>query len=113
MYEVSGGTDCDTDHCLVVAKVRESLAVNKQASQKFAGERFYLRKLNELEVRKRYQIEITNRFVALENLCYGGEIHGTWENINKISKSQLKSLDLHELKQHKPWCGEECLGFFR
>ena len=27
-----------------------------------------MRKLNELEVRKEYQIEITNRFAALENL---------------------------------------------
>jgi len=46
------GTDCDTDHYLVVAKVRERLAVSKQAAQTFDGERFNLRKLNELEVRK-------------------------------------------------------------
>jgi hypothetical protein len=66
------GADCDTDHYLVVAKVRERLAVSKQATQKFEGERFNLRKLNELEVRKRYQIEITNRFAALENLANDG-----------------------------------------
>ena len=29
------GADCDTDHCLVDAKLRESLAVNKKAAQKF------------------------------------------------------------------------------
>jgi hypothetical protein len=34
----------------------------------FGGERFNLRKLNELEVRKEYRIEITNRFAALGNL---------------------------------------------
>jgi len=62
-----GGGDCDTDHYLVVAKIREGLAVSKQMAQKFDGERFNLRKLNELEVRKQYQIEITNRFAALEN----------------------------------------------
>jgi hypothetical protein len=45
MYEVSG--DCDTDHYLLVAKVRERMAVNKQGTQKFGGERFNLRKLNE------------------------------------------------------------------
>jgi len=28
------GADCDTDHCLVVAKVRERLAVSKSAAQK-------------------------------------------------------------------------------
>jgi hypothetical protein len=33
MYVLSVGADCDTDHCLVVAKVREILAVSKQAAQ--------------------------------------------------------------------------------
>jgi len=31
------GADCDTGHYLVVAKVREKLAVSKQAAQKFDG----------------------------------------------------------------------------
>ena len=44
------------------------LAVSKQAAQKFDGERFNLRTLNELEVKKKYQIEITNGFAVLENL---------------------------------------------
>ena len=48
------GADCDTDHCLVVANVRESLVVSKQATQKFDGERFNLGKPHELEVRKKY-----------------------------------------------------------
>jgi hypothetical protein len=43
------------------------LAVSKQTAQKFDGERFNLRKLNELEVTKQYQIEIRNGFAALKN----------------------------------------------
>jgi len=37
----------------VVTRVRERLAVSKQVAQKFDGERFNLRNLNELEVRKK------------------------------------------------------------
>ena len=37
------GAECDTDHYLVIAKVRERLAVSKQAAQKFDVERFNLR----------------------------------------------------------------------
>jgi hypothetical protein len=74
------GADCDTDHYLVVAEVRESLAVSKQAAQKFDEERFNLRKLSELEIRKQYQFEITNRFAALENLNDSVDINRAWEN---------------------------------
>ena len=49
------GANCDTDHYLVVAKGRESLAISKQATQKVDGKRFNLRKVNEQEVRKQYQ----------------------------------------------------------
>jgi hypothetical protein len=41
--------DCETDHYLVVAKVRERVAVNKQRLHKFHVERFNLKKLNKVE----------------------------------------------------------------
>jgi len=52
----------------MVANVRERLAVSKQATQKFDMERFSLRKPNELEIRKQYQINISNRFCKLGEL---------------------------------------------
>jgi len=73
------GADCDTDHYLVVANVRERLAVSKQAAQKFDGERFNLREQNDLKVRKQYQIEISKSFAALENLGDGEDINRAWE----------------------------------
>ena len=44
------GAECDTDYYLVIAKVRERLAVGKQAAQRLDRYRFNLSKLNELEV---------------------------------------------------------------
>jgi hypothetical protein len=75
------GANCNTDYYLVATKVRERLAVSKQAAQKLDGERFNLRKLNDLKVRKQYQNEITNRFAAvLENLNDNEDINRAWEN---------------------------------
>jgi len=75
-------------------------------------ERFNLWKLSELEVRKQYQIKISNRFAALENLSDGEDIKRAWENIKENIKTSAKeSLGLCKLKQQKPWFDEECLGF--
>jgi hypothetical protein len=90
------------------------LAVIKQAAQKYNVERFNHRQLNELEVSKQYQIKISNRFIALENLSGNKDINRVWENLRaNIKISSKQSLDLYELKQHKPWLNKEGLGFFR
>jgi hypothetical protein len=49
--------------------------------------RFNLRKLNDLEVRKQYQIEITNRVAALENVSEDEDINRTWESIKENIKN--------------------------
>jgi hypothetical protein len=81
------GADCDTDHYLVIAKFRERLAVGKQAAQRLDRQRFNLSKLNDLEVRKQYQIDITNRFATLENLNEDEDVNRTWENIKENSSN--------------------------
>jgi hypothetical protein len=75
------GADCDTDHCLVVAKLRETLAASTKDAQKFDGEGFNLRKLNEPEVKNKYQIEITNSFAGLENLNTDEDVNRSWKYI--------------------------------
>ena len=68
-----------------------------------------MKKLNEPEVREQYQIEITNRFAALND---DEDVNRTWEKIKEnIQTSAKESLGLHEFKQNKPWFDEECLGF--
>ena len=85
----------------MVAKLRERLALHKQTAQKFEGERFNLRKLKELEVKEKHQIEITNRFAALESLNVDEDVNRVWENIKKnIKISAKESLGLHEWINH-------------
>ena len=80
------GADCDADNYLVIAKVRERLAVSKQAAQKLDGERCNLRNLKVLKVRKQYRIEKTNKCAALENLSDNEDINRAWENIKENIK---------------------------
>jgi hypothetical protein len=94
---------------LVVAKVRERLAVSKRAAQKVDTERFNVKKLNEGDVNEQYRVTIRNKFAALENLEDSGDINGAWDNIRENIKSSAKeSLGYCESKHHKLWFDEEC-----
>jgi hypothetical protein len=74
--------ECDSDHYLVVAKVKERVAaVNKQRSHRFHMERFSLKKLNEVDGKEQYLVEVSNRFAALEHLDTEVEINNAWEMI--------------------------------
>jgi len=61
----------------VAAKVKDRVAVCKQRAQKLDEERCNLKKESELEVRKQYMINISNRFAALENLIDSKDINRT------------------------------------
>jgi hypothetical protein len=86
-----------------VAKIRERLAVNK-----FHMEKFNLKKLNEVEGKEKYCVEVSNRFAALEDLDTEVEINTIWVMIREnVNISEKESLGYYELKQHKPWFNEE------
>ena len=64
-------------------------------------------------IREYYQIEITIRYAALENVNDEEDVNRTWEHIKEnIQTSAEESLGVHELKQNKAWFDEECLGFW-
>ncbi|PNF43036.1 hypothetical protein B7P43_G07223 [Cryptotermes secundus] len=101
--------DCDTDHYLVVAKVRERLAVSKQTTHTVHMKRFNLKKLNEVDGKEQYRVEISNRFAALENLDTEVDVNKTWETIREnIKMSAKESLGYYEPKKHKPWFDAGC-----
>jgi hypothetical protein len=101
--------DCDIDHYPVVANVTERLAVNKQRSHRFHMERFSLKKLNKVEHKEQYRVEVLNRFAALEDLDTEVEINSACETTREnIKISAKESLGYFELKKHKQWFCERC-----
>jgi hypothetical protein len=75
---------------LVLAKVRERLAVNIQTSHRFHMDRF--NKLNEVKGKEKYHAEVSNRFAALEDFDTEVRINSVWEMIERILKFQPKRL---------------------
>jgi hypothetical protein len=63
----------------MVAKVWDRLSVSKQAAKKLDLDRHSLKMLGEVEVRRQQQIEIPNRFVALENVNDHEGIYRAWD----------------------------------
>jgi hypothetical protein len=55
-------------------------------------ERLDLKKLNEVEGKLQYHVEISNTFTALENLDTEVDINRVWETIRDIKISAKKSL---------------------
>jgi hypothetical protein len=88
---------------IVMANIRERIAVNKQGSQTFHMEWFYLKKINELEGKEKCHVEVSNKFAALEDLNAEVEFNSVWEMIREnIKISAEEGLGHFERKQHKP-----------
>jgi hypothetical protein len=72
-------------------------------------ETFDLRKLNDLEVKEKFQVEITNRFAVLESLDESFRNDNAWESIRENNKASAKdNLRYHRLNYNKPWSDDEC-----
>jgi hypothetical protein len=69
-------------------------------------ERFNLEKLDKVEGKEKYRIEVSNRFAALEDLDAEVEINSAWETIREnIKMSAKESLGYFELRW---WFNEGC-----
>ena len=109
MYEVSGELTVILITIWWLQKL--GLAVSKQAAQKFNGERYNPRKLNELEIRTVSDWDY-KQVCSFGELKYSEDTNRAWENIKEnIQISAKESLGLQVLKQYKPWFDEECLDF--
>jgi hypothetical protein len=86
-----------------VTKLRERISVSKPARQTFDLEKLDMKKFDDPEVKEMYQIEISNRFAALESLDESFDINNTWESIKEnINTAAKDNLGYHRLKRNKP-----------
>jgi hypothetical protein len=92
----------------MVTKFRERLTVSKQTTFRVHMERLNLKKLNEVEGKEQYRVEISNtRRFAVANLDADVNINRVWETIREnIKISAKQSLCCYELKKHKRWFDE-------
>jgi hypothetical protein len=87
----------------VVATIRETMEVNKQGVYKFHMERFNLKKLNEVEGKVKYCVEVSNRFAVFEDSDAEVEINTICEMIRETIKMSAKeTIGYYELKKLKP-----------
>ena len=106
------GADCDTEHYLVIGKLRERLSVAKRIDQIVDIDRFDVRKLKDGEIKLQYQVQISNWFDALRTSNEDAsevDIHDTWENIrDNIKVAAGKSIGYYQVKKKKPWFDDDC-----
>jgi hypothetical protein len=69
--------------------------------------RFILGKLNKVEGREQYHVEISYGFATLENLGTEVDVNNSWETIREnIKISAKENLGSYELNHYKPWFDE-------
>jgi hypothetical protein len=62
----------------------------KQTKHRVHMEKFSLKKLNDVEGKEQYRVEISNRFAALEHLDTEVDINKAWETIRENIKISAK-----------------------
>jgi hypothetical protein len=86
-----------------VTELRERLSVSKRIRQNSDLQRFDLKRLDEVQVKAKYQVEISHRFAAIESLDETFKINNAWESIRENIKTSAKvNLGYQKLKRIKP-----------
>ncbi|KAJ4444092.1 hypothetical protein ANN_05881 [Periplaneta americana] len=106
------GTDCNSDHYLVIGELRERLLVAKRVEQQVNISKFNILKLKDEETKQHYQVEIWNRFATLgsfDEVEKELDVNSVWQNIrDSIKIAAEQSIGYYETKKKKPWFDEDC-----
>ena len=96
------GADCGSDHNLVIAKVKLSL---KRVGAKSKRSRLAVRRLGINEVKEEFNIKLSNRFAALEELDESG-IEEYWAELKEGFKEVGEEVLGFEKSKKKPWVSD-------
>jgi hypothetical protein len=88
-----------------IAKGRERLAASKQRLHRIHMGMFNLKKLNSIECKEKYRVEVTNNVADLDA---EGKLIVLGKQLENIKISAQESLSYYEQRKHKTWFDEEC-----
>jgi hypothetical protein len=77
-------------HSVVVAKITERTAANKQGWHRFNMEGFSLKNFNEVKVKYKYHVEVPNTIAAFEDLDAEVELILSEKRLGRISEFHPK-----------------------
>ena len=99
---VMRGADVYSDHCLVKTRIRLKLA--RAEGRKNVRERFDVSKLQSEAIRRRYNVEVRNRFEAIRDIDDPEEEH---DMILATYRGAAKKVLGRSKKLSKPWIGSK------
>lgn len=102
------GADCDTDHILVVVKMKVTLK-NTRSSKKIGPKgRFDIQKLDEPIFRDMYQSRI-DRKIRSQSLGWENKgIEERWENLKSVIQDTTEETIRRKRRVKKPWFNKIC-----
>jgi hypothetical protein len=110
---VKRGATCDTDHFLVAGNLKGKLTTKKKGKAE-ATTRYAVEKLEDMEVREAYAVEVANRFSVLEptnedTADEEEDVDLNWERIKKaVQGAAEEALGKTRRRVKEYWFNEEC-----
>ena len=111
LYDVRSwrNADCDSDHNLVIARVKIRLKVNR-GSRNERKMRFDTERLKENDIKEEYQLELRNRFSVLaEERGEAEDVNQRWRDIEQAVKDVAEeTIGYIEGTRRQHWFDDEC-----
>ncbi|CAG4959526.1 unnamed protein product [Colias eurytheme] len=100
------GADIDSDHLLMIAEVRLKVAsVKRSSNASKLGRRYDVSKLREPEVRRKFALELRNRFSGLT--LDANNIDEAWNHIKTAYQTTSSAVLGHRTKKRDEWISRD------